>query len=128
MYWNHDEDQSSFFGDGSDFRARGTQTGEKKRFTLSFLLIIVSIATAAAILLTYTVTTTIDRFYYLQRLQELREESENTVSSLDVEHLDVLAAIFEKYSYYAGEVSQEELLTAVMKAYAEATGDRYAEY
>ena len=128
MYWNHDEDQSSFFGDGSDFRARGTQKDEKKRFTLSFLLIIVSIATAAAILLTYTVTTTIDRFYYLQRLQELREESENNVSSLDVEHLDVLAAIFEKYSYYAGEVSQEELLTAVMKAYAEATGDRYAEY
>ena len=128
MYRNEYEDQSSFFGDASSLGRRKAGRREPRRFTLSFLLLIVSIATAVAILLTYTVTTTIDRLRYMQSLQALQEGNSENASSLEVDRLDILAAIFENYSYYANDMDQEELLTAVMKAYAAATGDDYAEY
>jgi carboxyl-terminal processing protease len=42
--------------------------------------------------------------------------------------LDFLSMLFEEASYYADAVSEEDRLDAVMKAYAAATGDLYAEY
>ena len=124
------QENQPFFGSHFEFDQRPKPRREKS-IPLSVVLMIVSIATAAAMLLTYTVTTIIDRKQYLQKLeaqQAVIDRLQNGASGLDVEQLDVLAASFEQYSYYAGQVSQEELLTAVMKAYAEATGDRYAEY
>ena len=108
-------------------------TGEKKRFTLSFLLSVVSIVMAVTILCTHTVTVILDRAYYRDKLAEQqatidRLYEQATLSELDVWQIDALAAIFESYGYYADKVDQETLLNAVMKAYAEATGDRYAEY
>ena len=107
--------------------------GEKKRFTLSFLLAVVAIVTAITILCTHTATVILDRAYYRDKLAEQqatidRLYEQATLSGLDVWQVDALAAIFEAYGYYAEEVDQETLLNAVMKAYAEATGDRYAEY
>ena len=98
-----------------------------------FWLMLLVVAVAVTVLLTYTVTSALNRAQYqqqLERQQQMIEQlrSKAQLSDLDLEHLDILAALFEEYSYYAKDVSQEELLTAVMKAYAEATGDRYAEY
>ena len=43
-----------------------------------------------------------------------------------ISDLELLAAIFETYSYF--ELDEEEMADAVLKAYVAATGDRYAEY
>lgn len=42
--------------------------------------------------------------------------------------LDCLAELFQAASYYSGDVSDEDLLNAVLQAYAQATGDDYACY
>ena len=98
---------------------------------ISCLLIVISI------LLTYTLTSAADRDYYSEKLaaqQSRIDELEasngigSTLTGSSFEQLDILAQIFDHYSYYAGSKSEEEMMTAVLKAYAAATGDRYAEY
>lgn len=113
-----------------------TQGPAKKRpggVSFGALISVVCIAVAIAVLLTFVVTSAANRYYYSQELarqqeviDQLRGTSEST--GVDFEQLEMLSKIYEHYSYYAGKVSEEELLTAVMKAYAEATGDAYAEY
>ena len=99
--------------------------------SLTCLLIVVSV------LLTYTLTTAADRSYYGQLLEEKQAEIDrlesmggvgSTLSGGAFEQLELLAQIFDYYSYYAGEKTEEEMMTAVLKAYAAATGDKYAEY
>lgn len=114
----------------------GYQKPHKERGTISLgvLLSVVCLVAAVSVLLTYTLTAASQREHYGKLLTEqqqtidaLRSEDPG-YSDFNVAELDVLAALFERYSYYAGKVSEKELLTAVLKAYAEATGDRYAEY
>lgn len=64
-----------------------------------------------------------------RQLEEANDKADiSTPSSAEFSQLELLHKIFQVYSYYAGDVSKEELEVAVMKAYAEATGDKYAEY
>ncbi|MBQ7173214.1 MAG: hypothetical protein IJR88_03775 [Clostridia bacterium] len=64
-----------------------------------------------------------------EALEEAKKEAEiSKPTSSTFSQLELLNKLFQVYSYYAGDVSLEELETAVMKAYAEATGDKYAEY
>ena len=112
---------------------KSTQQNPKKSYSLGFLLSVVCIVAAISILLTYTLTSAANRSYYSAELEsqqkvidQLREVSESSGVAFD--KLEMMASIFDRYSYYAGSVSEEELLTAVLKAYAEATGDLYAEY
>ena len=42
--------------------------------------------------------------------------------------LEALHKIYQAASYYAGDVPLDDIMTVVMKAYAKATGDKYAEY
>ena len=106
----------------------------KKKFSVGFLLSMLCVVAAVSVLLTYTLTSAANRAYYSQKLAAQQEtinrlqSAEGADPDIDFEKLDVLAALFERYSYYAGAVSEEELLVAVLKAYAEATGDLYAEY
>jgi len=102
---------------------------EEKKVSIHFLISVVCIVAAISILLTFVVTNNANR-YAAQNLlpgQNIGNKTEGD-GIPDLEQLDVLAQVFAKYSYYAGELSEEELLTAVMKAYAAATGDAYAEY
>ena len=101
---------------------------EEKKVSIHFLISVVCIVAAISILLTFVVTNNANR-YAAQNLlpgQNIGNKTEGD-GIPDLDQLDVLAQVFAKYSYYAGELSEEELLTAVMKAYAAATGDAYAE-
>ena len=117
-------------GDGGHRRKKG----EKSPRSVGFWLSLMCLVAVVSILLTYTLTSAAKRAYYSQKLAAQQETidrlqaMQETDPDIDLEKLDVLATLFERYSYYAGAVSEEELLTAVLKAYAEATGDIYAEY
>ena len=124
--WNQDHNTGAPNGTGEKNRS-------PKKYSLGFLLSMLCIVAAVSILLTYTLTAASQRNHYTQILQEqeriiseLRESQ--GVSDSDFAKLELLAAIYAKYSYYAGDKTEEELLDATLKAYAEATGDLYAEY
>ena len=106
-------------------------------FSSAALTCIACLLIVIAVLLTYTLTSASDRDYYSKKLAEQQAEIErlesmsgvgSTLTDSSFEQLDVLAQIFDHYSYYAGSKTEEEMMTAVLKAYAAATGDRYAEY
>ena len=99
--------------------------------SIACLLLVISV------LLTFMLTAAADRSYYQKKLDEQQavinqmeslNKVEPTLSGSSFEKLDVLSQIFDQYSYYAGQKTEEEMITAVLKAYAEATGDLYAEY
>ncbi len=101
----------------------------------SVFVAIVCLVAALSILLTYTFTAAVMRKDYTDRMakqqsviDKLRQNGGETLSELELSKLDLLAALFEQYAYYAGDVDNEALMDAVLKAYAEATGDDYAEY
>lgn len=102
---------------------------EKSGISLGILLSVVCVVAAAAIILTFTLTSAFQRSYYTKRLQQQQEvidmmrESEGTFDKLEF-----LSQLFQYYSYYAGDKTEEEMVTAVLKAYAAATGDLYADY
>lgn len=113
------------------------ESREEKRFSIHTLISLSCIIAAVSILLTFVFTNNANRFYYTQELERqnaiLQNYRENGVNAPiegipDFSKLETLAQLFEYFSYYANEMSEEELITAVMKAYASATGDAYAEY
>lgn len=104
-----------------------------KRFSLGVVISIACIVAAISVLFTYTVTSAFKRSYYSEKLAEQQKvidalQNNAALYDVDFEKLELLAELFDRYSYYAGEKTDEELLTAVLKAYAAATGDAYAEY
>lgn len=127
------------------------------RISVGVLISVVCIVTAISVLLTFLVTNNANRSFYsailksqAEELERLRpfadlvrpegdastgdgESGDNTEPSnggidATLDSLKLLSMLVERYSYYAGDVSNEELLAAVMKAYVEATGDLYAAY
>ncbi len=93
--------------------------------SLSMTSAIVCFAVLLSVILTFTFTAASFRSFYTKRLLE-QQEIINADSDFD--QLELMAELIKRYSYYAGEVDEETLLTAVLKAYASATGDDYAEY
>lgn len=118
-------------GDAPNGQGQTPPQGGRQRGVLVSLLVLV---TVVSVLLTYTLTSAAKRSYYTEKLAAQQEEIDrlknNELPSTDgdFEKLEILAALFEYFSYYAGKVSDEALMDAVLKAYAEATGDVYAEY
>jgi len=115
--------------------AETSATPPQKRGTIGIWLAVICVVAAISVLLTYTLTNASNREHYSQKLEaqqqtidRLREELGKPKDDAAFEKLDVLAALFEHYSYYAGQMDEQEMLNAVLKAYAEATGDIYAEY
>ena len=109
-------------------------TPTTKRRSIGFWLAVICVVAAVSVLLTYTLTNAANRQYYSEKLEiqqqainHLKQEQGKTYSD-EFETLEVLAAIFERYSYYSEDMDEETLLNAVLKAYAKATGDLYAEY
>ncbi len=105
------------------------------RFSVGFLLSLLCTVTAIAVLLTYTLTSSYNKKYYTEQLKaqqqtinQLKENVSEFNPEINLDKLELLAMLFEQYSYYAGDVSEEELLDTVLRAYAAATGDLYAAY
>ena len=104
-------------------------------FTFGFLLSLLCIVTVVSVILTYTLTSAANKRQYSEQLKaqqqtidRLKESVGEYDADINLDKLELLALLFEQYSYYAGEVSEEELLDTVLRAYAAATGDLYAAY
>lgn len=113
----------------------------KKGIPVSVFISLLCFVAAVAILFTYTLTSASEREHYTQQLVEQQEVidslrdaliNQRPTISIDpeapYENLQVLAEVFSRYSYYDGTRTEEEIMTEVMKAYAYATGDLYADY
>ncbi len=110
---------------------------EKKKFSLGTVALIVCVAIVFSVVGTFTATSAFLRTVYVNELIQKQETINGLQDALDaVEGSDAssfgklkfLSQLFERSSYYAGKVSEEERLEAVLKAYAASTGDDYAEY
>ncbi|MBQ9760912.1 MAG: hypothetical protein IJW16_06145 [Clostridia bacterium] len=88
----------------------------------------VCIIIAVTVLLTYTLTSAIVRDKYTADLLAKQKEIDLLKKGDDHSQLSIISALLEQYSYYADEMSEEEMLTAALKAYVAATGDVYAAY
>lgn len=116
-------------------KKKGKGDGEKK-CSVSVLISIVCIAIVASMLLTYTLTSSFLRDQYIKAIEKKQEEIDELESALqekptapsEFEKLDILAELLDRYSYYAPGFDEEAMMDAVLKAYADATGDHYAEY
>ncbi|MBQ8431838.1 MAG: hypothetical protein IJX28_03035 [Clostridia bacterium] len=116
---------------------KGRRRSSRGRFPIEAFVGVICVVIVVSVLLTYALTSAYQRSYYSAKLEKQQEKIEDLEQKLAVSGIDpsvdfaklkVLAQIYEQYSYYAGQKTEEELMTAVLKAYAEATGDLYAEY
>ena len=112
------------------------------RCPVSLLLVLLCVAIAGTMLLTFNITSNWVReqdFTIIEKQQQvidvLRDSLENKDedgTGTEVENafgkLQVLAEILQRYSYYSNEFDQEQMLDEVMRAYTQATGDKYAAY
>jgi len=97
---------------------------------ISLLIAIVCFVAAVSILFTHTLTVNSQRKHYtpiLQAQQEVIDRLE-AMEDGDAGKLEMLSMIFQTYGYYAGKVSEKELMDEVLRAYVKATDDHYAEY
>lgn len=115
-------------------RAAARENKPRRGCPIGLLISIVCVAVVITILFTYTLTLESQRKYYTpilrgqQAIIDRLEANAGEKIEGDFGKLQLFADIFATYGYYAGEKSEEELMDAVLKAYAAATGDRYAEY
>ena len=122
--WSDEEPQNVWDAEEA-VAPKGSRLSAAFWFSLmSFLLIL-------TIIVTYTLTSAAKRKEYSQKLaaqQALLDAYANAEYYGEYEKLALLDALFQNYGYYAGETTREEKLNAILKAYAQATGDVYAEY
>jgi carboxyl-terminal processing protease len=104
--------------------------GEKKIDRITVICVCVAVF-LAAVMLTFTVCS----FVYELKLRKVQigmpsggvgTNNSGAVINETVNELDLLRQLFEYYSFC--ELDGEALRTAVLKAYVEATGDKYAQY
>ena len=96
---------------------------EKKPVTVSLASFLFS--AFALILATVMVTYTCCSVYFKGKIAEAKTDMV-VAGGDDYYELDVLRYLFEQHSFE--ELDDRKIMTQVMKAYVEATGDRYAEY
>jgi len=111
--------------EGKDLFSDDEPPKKQKRIKLSTFII----SAIALVLATAMFTFTVSQSYFRRALSDIIDdglvlggEAEGELH----EELELLRSLFETYSYY--DLDEEELTDTVMKAYAYATGDRYAEY
>ena len=96
-----------------------------KKLSLSTFICSAVALVLAAVMLTYTVC---NSFYK----KELADAKLNGAQNVTIETagkydaLEILELIFDNYTFQ--ELDDEKIMTAVMKAYVDATGDKHAEY
>ncbi len=121
-----------------------TPRKRESKISVGTFISVLCIVIVVTIMLTYTLTSALVRSAYTeelqrqdqvidgyrQQLENLRELLQSTDGDTDSDFgkLKLLSMLFEQAGYYADQVSEEDRLEAVLKAYMEATGDDYAEY
>ncbi len=107
---------------------------KRARLSTGVWICILCVVIAATMLLTYTLTAAHERNAYQQKLAEQQAVIESLQTTLEegggttFQKLEYLSMLFEEYAYYSDSLDQAAILDAVLHAYAEATGDLYAEY
>ena len=112
--------------------------------SMGMWLSVLCVVIALTVILTYTLTSISVRSSYIDALQSKQNEIASYRQELEMmkslmegsdpeegasfSKLEFLSMLFEMSSYYIDTVDEKEMLDAVLKAYAEATGDNYAEY
>ncbi len=95
-----------------------------KKISLSVFIFVL----LATILVTFLCAFVVVSRVYDAELREayMSQESPDVISDGKFEELKFLDSLFKTYSYF--DVDEEAITEAVLKAYADATGDKYAEY
>lgn len=133
MNQNDQEEIINEWGDNG-LPSTNSPTRKTPKISIGILCSVVLVAIAISVLLTYTLTANSERTYYNQILLEQQEQfnqilEDNLISNdLEYSKFAMLAEMLERFSFYYDEIEEEELLKLVVGAYADAVGDRYAEY
>ena len=106
---------NDFTNDSSEESVRRSN----KKISLSAFVFSAIALVLAAVMLTYTCC----RSFYEKKLSEARLDGVISGSEL-YSQMELLRVLFEQYSYL--DIDKEELIDTVLKAYVDATGDRYA--
>lgn len=123
--WSDEEPQNSWDAEGEAVATGGSRLGT------AFWLSLIGFLTVLTILLTYTWTSAAKRKEYSEKLaaqQALLDAYANAEYYGEYEKLALLDALFRSYGYYGDKIADEDMMNAILKAYAQATGDLYAEY
>lgn len=126
------EQNNNFENGGEEISEEKTQIAEnvevkreKRKISLSTFICSAVAILVAAVMLTYTVCSS----FYKKAIAEAKIEGAQNVTVNSVGKYDALEALewfFKTRSFE--EIDDEEQLTAVLKAYVAATGDKYAEF
>ena len=111
--------------DSSDKHIESDKSAEPKppiKVSLQSFIISTVALVLAAVMVTYSLCSTM----YKKVIDEAYLGNLQYGTSDDYDKLDLVRAIFQKYSYL--EINDEEQLDAVIRAYVAETGDRYAVY
>ena len=114
----------------SDDEPEMEQEGKIKRERHVSLVTVICTCVAvalAAVMLTYSLCSV----FYELKIRRLKEDMTGTQQgdpnvTAQLTELELLERLFEQYSFC--DLNEEELKTAVLRAYVEATGDKYARY
>ena len=109
------------------------------RCPASLLLVLLLVTVVATMLFTFSIASKWIRAQdsviiqeQQQVIDDLRETLENNNGDSDnlqdFGKLQVLAELLQRYSYYSNEFDTEQMLDIVLRAYTQATGDKYAAY
>ncbi len=122
---NSEQSSDGIFSSAPD---NGEETAPRspRRVTLTACICACVAFTLAAVMLTYTVANNV----FKAKLAAVKLEQTDTTQGVVEDGLSydlrMLQSIFKNYSFE--DLNDDELRTAVLKAYVYATGDRYAEY
>ena len=111
------------------------------RCSVTLLVSLLCVAVALTLILTSTITSAYYRGRYAWQLavqEQIIQAREREIAELEkillggdageFEKLQFVATLFDYYAYYADTMDDEAVRNAVIKAFVEATGDRYAAY
>lgn len=117
------DDIDSGYTDAPDTGDTVPKKPPKKISVSAFVLSAIALI-LAAVMVTYTVCSSVYRKKLADEMKNNAAYGSYTSGTFD--ELEMLHSFFKVFSYY--DLDDEELITAVLKAYTEATGDLYAEY
>lgn len=98
-----------------------------KRIALALLALVLTLcALSSCAQDSYYQQLVVQQQQQIQQLEALNQQLQEQGSAYG--ELALISAIFEQFGYYSGKIPQEEMIDEILKAYARATGDDYAEY
>ncbi len=98
---------------------------KKRTVPLDVFVCVLCVAVAFSVIFSYVLASSFMRNRYAGAILAQQQE---LAKYQDVGELALIAAMLEKYSYYADQMSEEEMIDAALRAYVAETGDRYAAY